>query len=178
MPSGGAVCSISVATSESWKDKNTGQQQERTEWHNVEAFGKLAEIMGEYLRKGSQVYIEGSIQTDKYQDKQTGQDRYSTKIKARELQMLGGKADGGPGQGGQQQQPQGGGFHRPPQGGQQQSGGFNQGGQQQQGGGFNQQGQQQGQQQGGGQQPGGNPGGFDDFDDDIPFNQGQNQQGR
>jgi single-strand DNA-binding protein len=158
MPSGGAVCSITVATSESWKDKNTGQQQERTEWHNVEAFGRLADIMGEYLRKGSHVYIEGSIRTDKYQDKATGQDRYSTKIIARELQMLGGKADGN--QGGQQ----GGGFQQGPGGGGQQQGGF------QQGGGFNQ-GGQQGQRgpAGGGFDPRQKPGGFDDFDDDIPF---------
>src|SRR5690606_12831858 len=79
MPSGGAVTNISVATSESWKDKNTGQPQERTEWHRVVFFGKLAEIAGEYLRKGSQVYIEGALRTRKWQA-QDGTDRYSTEI--------------------------------------------------------------------------------------------------
>lgn len=93
MPNGDAVCNISVATSESWTDKNTGQPQERTEWHRIEAFGKLAEIMGQYLRKGSQVYIEGSIRTDKWQDN-NGQDRYSTKIRADQMQMLGSKGHG------------------------------------------------------------------------------------
>ena len=90
---GAAVANISIATAESWKDKNTGEQQERTEWHRVVAFGRLAEIMGEYLRKGSQVYVEGRIQTRKWQDKE-GQDRYTTEIVANELQMLGGKSGG------------------------------------------------------------------------------------
>ncbi|PID66121.1 MAG: single-stranded DNA-binding protein [Gammaproteobacteria bacterium] len=93
LPNGTAVTTISVATSESWTDKNTGQPQERTEWHRIEAFGRLAEIMGQYLRKGSQVYIEGSIRTDKWQD-QSGQDRYSTKIRADQMQMLGGRPEG------------------------------------------------------------------------------------
>ena len=84
----GNICNISVATSETWKDKNTGEQKERTEWHRVTAFGRLAEIMAEYLKKGSKVYIEGSIRTDKYQDKDTGQDRYSTSIVASQMQML------------------------------------------------------------------------------------------
>lgn len=88
--SGAAVANISIATAESWRDKESGEQQERTEWHRVVAFGRLAEIMGEYLRKGSQVYIEGRIQTRKWQDKE-GQDRYTTEIVANELQMLGGK---------------------------------------------------------------------------------------
>ena len=88
LPSGGAVTNISVATSESWKDKNTGQQQEKTEWHRIVFFNKLAEIAGEYLRKGSKVYIEGSLVTRKWQDKQTGADRYSTEIKANNMQML------------------------------------------------------------------------------------------
>jgi len=92
--SGTAITNISVATSEKWKDKNTGQQQEKTEWHRVSAFGKLAEIMGEYLKKGSKVYIEGKIQTRKYQDKETGQDRYSTEIVARDMQMLDSRTDG------------------------------------------------------------------------------------
>ncbi|MEN8214629.1 MAG: single-stranded DNA-binding protein, partial [Pseudomonadota bacterium] len=87
MPNGNAVTNISVATSESWKDKNTGQQQERTEWHRVVAFRKLAEIIGEYLRKGSKIYIEGRLQTRKWQD-QSGQDRYTTEIIADQMQML------------------------------------------------------------------------------------------
>jgi len=94
MPSGGAVTSISIATNESWKDKQTGEKQERTEWHNVTFFGRLAEIAGEYLKKGSQVYIEGSLRTEKWQDKQ-GQDRYTTKIIASEMQMLGSRSGGG-----------------------------------------------------------------------------------
>lgn len=93
MPSGTAVANIRVATTEAWKDRNTGEQQEKTEWHRVEAFGRLAEIMGEYLKKGSQVYIEGRIQTDKWQDKE-GNDRYTTKIIARDMQMLGGRGGG------------------------------------------------------------------------------------
>ena len=94
MPSGGAVTNLSLATSESWADKNSGQKQERTEWHRVTLFNRLGEIAAEYCRKGSQVYIEGSIRTDKYQDKTSGQDRYSTSIIARELQLLGGRMDG------------------------------------------------------------------------------------
>jgi single-strand DNA-binding protein len=88
LPSGSAVTNISVATSESWKDKQTGQPQERTEWHRIVFFNRLAEIAGEYLKKGSKVYIEGQLRTTKYQDKETGQDRYSTEIVAREMQML------------------------------------------------------------------------------------------
>ena len=95
---GGAITSIRIATSESWKDKQTGEQQERTEWHRVKFFGRLAEIAGEYLRKGRQVYIEGSIRTDKYTDKE-GIERYTTDIVANEMQMLGGRGDGGGGQG-------------------------------------------------------------------------------
>jgi len=95
MPSGGAVTSISIATSEQWTDKSSGQKQERTEWHRVTLFNRLGEIAGEYLRKGSQVYIEGSIRTDKYQDKNTGEDRYSTQIIANNMQLLGSRADGG-----------------------------------------------------------------------------------
>lgn len=93
LPNGDAVCNISVATSESWTDKNTGQPQERTEWHRITAFRRLAEIMGQYLRKGSQVYIEGKIQTRKWQA-QDGSDRYSTEIIADQMQMLGGRSDG------------------------------------------------------------------------------------
>jgi len=88
MPSGNAVTNITVATSESWKDKQTGQQQERTEWHRVVFFNRLAEIAGQYLSKGSKVYIEGSLRTRKWQDQASGQDRYTTEIVANELQML------------------------------------------------------------------------------------------
>ena len=94
MPNGNAVVNISVATSESWKDKNTGQQQEKTEWHKIVAFSRLAEVIGEYLHKGSKVYIEGSLRTNKWQD-QSGQDRYSTEIIANNMQMLDGKQEGG-----------------------------------------------------------------------------------
>lgn len=97
MPNGEAVCNISVATSESWTDKNTGQPQERTEWHRITAYRKLAEIMGQYLRKGSQVYIEGKLQTRKWQA-QDGTDRYTTEIIANTMQMLGGKGDNQQGQ--------------------------------------------------------------------------------
>ena len=93
MPSGSAVTNVSLATTERFKDKETGEQQERTEWHRVAMFGRLAEIAGEYLRKGSQVYIEGRLRTRKWQDKQ-GQDRYSTEIIADEMQMLGGRGGG------------------------------------------------------------------------------------
>jgi len=101
--SGAAVTTISVATSESWKDKQTGQMQDRTEWHRVKFFGKLAEIAGEYLRKGSQVYVEGSLRTDKYTDK-NGTERYTTDIIANEMQMLGGRGEGG-GMGGGERAP-------------------------------------------------------------------------
>lgn len=92
--SGSTVTSISLATSEAWKDKNTGQLTEQTEWHRVVFYGRLAEISGEYLRKGSKVYIEGSIHTRKWQDKTTGQDRYSTEIKASVMQLLDGRSGG------------------------------------------------------------------------------------
>lgn len=91
-----AVITIKVATSESWKDKQTGEMQERTEWHRVKFFGRLAEIAGEYLKKGRQVYIEGSLRTDKYTDRE-GVERYTTDIIASEMQMLGGTGGGGEG---------------------------------------------------------------------------------
>ena len=91
MPSGGAVCNLTLATSESWKDKQTGEAQERTEWHKVTIYNKLAEIAGQYLQKGSKIYIEGSLQTRKWQDKE-GKDNYTTEVIAREMQMLDGKA--------------------------------------------------------------------------------------
>jgi single-strand DNA-binding protein len=96
MPSGTTVANLRIATSESWRDKQTGEQQERTEWHRVALFGRLAEIAGEYLRKGSQVYIEGSLRTRKWQDK-SGNERYSTEIVGNELQMLGGRGGAGSG---------------------------------------------------------------------------------
>ena len=149
MPSGGAVTNVRLATSESWKDRQTGQMQERTEWHRVVFFNKLGEIAGEYLKKGSKVYIEGAIRTRKWQG-QDGQDRYTTEIVASEMQMLDGRGEGG-GQGG-------GGFA--PQG--------NQGGYQNQGGGdFG--GGTAPQQGGSSNQGGGFSGPADDFDDDIPF---------
>lgn len=162
MPSGGAVTNISVATSETWKDKQTGQPQERTEWHRVVFFNRLAEIAGEYLRKGSKVYIEGSLRTRKWQD-QSGQDRYTTEIVASEMQMLDGRGDSSG-----QDMGMGGGYapqqnyvpaapqapqmapqpvRQPPQ---------------QAGGGYQQPARQPAQQP----QP---PQGFDAFDDDIPF---------
>lgn len=93
LPSGGAVCNFSIATTEKWKDKD-GQQQEKTEWHNITIYGKLAEIAGQYLKKGAPVYLEGKLQTRKWQDKNTGADRYSTEIVADQMQMLGGKDRG------------------------------------------------------------------------------------
>ena len=109
--SGAAIANITVATSESWNDKQTGEKVEKTEWHRIVAFQRLAEIMGEYLRKGSQVYIEGKLQTRKWQD-QNGQDRYSTEVVANDMQMLG--ARGGEGGGGRPQGG-GGGFRNNPQ---------------------------------------------------------------
>ncbi|WP_432471179.1 single-stranded DNA-binding protein [Amphritea sp. HPY] len=175
LPSGNAVTNITVATSESWKDKNTGQQQERTEWHRVVFFNRLAEIAGEYLRKGSKVYLEGSLRTRKWQD-QSGQDRYTTEIVASEMQMLDGRSEGG-----FQQQSQSGGYQQqapqqqaPQQGYQQQQpqqAPQQQAPQQQ----YQQQAPQQGYQQNQqNQQPKQNVApqpapGMDDFDDDIPF---------
>lgn len=98
MPSGMTVTNIRIATSESWKDKASGAQQERTEWHSVALFGRLGEIAAEYLRKGSQVFIEGKLRTRKWQDKQ-GNDRYSTEIVADNMQMLGGRGGGAGGMG-------------------------------------------------------------------------------
>ena len=95
MPSGSAVTNVTLATSESWKDKQTGDKQERTEWHNVVFFNRLAEIAGEYLKKGSKVYVEGSLRTRKWQDKNTGQDRYTTEIVGNEMQMLDSRGAGG-----------------------------------------------------------------------------------
>ena len=94
LPSGEAVTNISVATTSTWKDKASGEKKEETEWHRVSAFGRLAEIMGEYLKKGSQVYIEGQLRTRKWQDKE-GKERYTTEIRADVMQMLGGRSGAG-----------------------------------------------------------------------------------
>ena len=165
MPNGNAVANLSLATSESWKDQQ-GQVQERTEWHRLTMYRRLAEIAGEYLKKGSQIYVEGKLQTRKWQDQQ-GQDRYTTEMIVDQMQMLGGREGG---QGGQ-----GGGYQQRPQGGGQQGGysnnnnqpayGGNQGGGNQ-GGGYQQQPQQR--PQGGQQTPPMAEPDFD-FDDDIPF---------
>ncbi|SFD82266.1 single-strand DNA-binding protein [Thiohalospira halophila DSM 15071] len=138
---GSAVANLRLATSEQWRDKQTGENQERTEWHRVAMFGRLGEIAGEYLKKGSKVYIEGKLQTRKWQA-QDGSDRYTTEVVANEMQMLDSRGGGGGDFGGGQQQ-----------------GGF-QGGQGQQQGGGAPQGQPA---------PQGGGGAFDDMDDDIPF---------
>ncbi|MBN3227447.1 single-stranded DNA-binding protein SSB1 [Pectobacterium brasiliense] len=128
MPNGGAVANITLATSESWRDKQTGEQKEKTEWHRVVLFGKLAEVAGEYLRKGSQVYIEGSLQTRKWAD-QAGVERYTTEVVVNvggTMQMLGGRQGGGAPAGGNAgggQQQGGWGQPQQPQGGNQFSGG-------------------------------------------------------
>ncbi len=175
MPNGNAVANLSIATSESWKDQQ-GQMQERTEWHRLTMYRRLAEVAGEYLRKGSQIYVEGKLQTRKWQDQQ-GQDKYTTEVIVDQMQMLGGKG-GGQSEGGfqgQQRQP----AQRPAQGGQN-TGGQSSGGQP---------GYQQSPNQGYNQAPQGGQGnqGFNqapqggqnkpapmaepdfDFDDDIPF---------
>jgi len=149
MPSGGAVTNVSLATSETWTDKQTGEPQERTEWHRVIFFNRLAEIAGEYLKKGSKVYLEGALRTRKWQDKNTGADRYTTEIVAGEMQMLDSRGDGGGQQGAQQRTQQG--------------GPSSQGAR-----------QYREQSQGGAAAPAQSsqeppPGGFDNLDDDIPF---------
>lgn len=153
---GGKVCNLRIATSENWKDRNTGERKERTEWHTVAIFSEpLARIAEQYLRKGSKVYIEGQLETRKWQD-QSGQDRYSTEIVLRpyrgELTLLDGRGEGG-GQGG------GGGYG----GGQGGGGGY--------GGGYDQGGGYGGGSQGGGGYGGGQGGGApaNDLDDEIPF---------
>lgn len=159
MPSGGAVTNISIATSETWKDKNTGQPQERTEWHRVVFFNRLGEIAGEYLRKGSKVYIEGSLRTRKWQA-QDGTDRYTTEIVANEMQMLDGRGDnagGGMGAG-----DTGGGNYAQSYGQPKAVASGPQSAPQY----ANQGGSASGQANQAPQQP---PAGFDNFDDDIPF---------
>jgi single-strand DNA-binding protein len=155
---GTAITSIRIATSEQWTDKQSGEKQERTEWHRVKLFGRLAEIAGEYLKKGRQVYIEGSLRTDKYTDKD-GVERFSTDIIAAEMQMLGGNAGEGGGAGG------GGGNYQRSQGGGG-GGGQRQGGGNQRGGGGD-----YGNQRGGNEAPRNAPAPADNSfdDDDIPF---------
>ena len=160
MPSGSTVANLRIATSESWRDKTSGEQQERTEWHRVALFGRLAEIASEYLKKGSQVYIEGSLRTRKWQDKQ-GQERFSTEIVGNELQMLGGRGGGGAGGGG------GGGYERSGASGGAGSGGAPAPGGRGGGSGADPYAEYAGPQGGGG--GGHEGGGKDDFDDDIPF---------
>ncbi|MFC4276116.1 single-stranded DNA-binding protein [Achromobacter aloeverae] len=96
-PDGAAICNVSIATTSQWKDKNSGERREETEWHRVVMYNRLAEIAGEYLKKGRSVYIEGRLKTRKWQDKDTGADRYSTEIVADQMQMLGGREGGGGG---------------------------------------------------------------------------------
>jgi single-strand DNA-binding protein len=160
MPNGNAVANLSLATSESWKDQQ-GQMQERTEWHKLTMYRRLAEVAGEYLRKGSQIYVEGKLQTRKWQDQQ-GQDRYTTEIIVDQMQMLGGRMQEGGGQGMNQGGYQGGGqggYQNRPQNAPQQGG--------QQGGYAQQNTPNQGGQSNQGKPPMAEP--DFDFDDDIPF---------
>ncbi|MCH8544798.1 MAG: single-stranded DNA-binding protein [Alcanivorax sp.] len=168
MPSGGAVTNANIATSESWKDRNSGQMQERTEWHRVVFFNKLGEIAGEYLKKGSKVYIEGSLRTRKWQG-QDGQDRYTTEVVASEMQMLdsrGGSQGGGQDSNYGNQDSGYAGYES--QDASQQGGQGGQGGRQP---GPGNAGAAAGGNQGnaGGKQGGGFSSPADDFDDDIPF---------
>ncbi|MDH4571156.1 single-stranded DNA-binding protein [Salinicola acroporae] len=175
LPSGNPVCNLRIATTDSWTDRQSGQRQERTEWHSVVLFNKLAEIAQQYVKKGSRIYIEGRLQTRKWQG-QDGQDRYSTEIVGNDMQMLDSRG-GGQG-GGDYAQPQGqyggapqnGGYDQPPQ----QGGGY--GGNPQQPQQRPPQGQRPPQQSQPAPQPNQNPnygapnpGSFDDFDDEIPF---------
>jgi single-strand DNA-binding protein len=160
MPSGTTVANLRIATSESWRDKQSGEQQERTEWHRVVLFGRLGEIAAEYLKKGSQVYIEGSLRTRKWQDKQ-GQERYSTEIVGNDMQMLGGRGGGGGAGGG------GGEFERGSSGGSGGGrGGRSSGGA---GGGGDPYPDEYAHSGGGGAGGAGGGGKAEDFDDDIPF---------
>ncbi|HEX5126351.1 MAG TPA: single-stranded DNA-binding protein [Rhodocyclaceae bacterium] len=144
-PSGDAICNITLATTDSWKDKASGEKKEQTEWHRVVFFGKLAEIAGQYLRKGRQVYVEGSLRTRKWQDKD-GQDRYTTEIRADAMQMLGSRE--GMGDAPMRSQ-EGGESGRSSRGGENSSGGSNN--------------------NSGRTEPSPTASGFGDFDDDIPF---------
>ena len=150
MPSGSTVANLRIATTENWKDRTSGENQERTEWHRVALFGRLAEVAAEYLKKGSQVYIEGSLRTRKWQDKQ-GNERYSTEIVANDMQMLGGRGGGGGG-GGERS----GGY----------GGGSGSGGHRETGGGAPPKDAEYGEPAA---PSGGSGSRSDDFDDDIPF---------
>lgn len=162
-PDGAAVCNISIATSETWKDKQTGERREATEWHRVVMYNRLGEVAGEYLKKGSKVYIEGKLKTRKWQDKDTGADRYSTEVVADTMKMLDSRSDGddrgGYGGGGYDDQPQQ--RRQAPQ--RQQGGGQRQQGQQQRNNYADATGRQQPQQQ---QRQAAD---LADMDDDIPF---------
>ena len=155
MPSGTTVANLRIATSESWRDKQSGEQQERTEWHRVVLFGRLGEIAAEYLKKGSQVYIEGSLRTRKWQDKQ-GTERYSTEIVGNDMQMLGGRGGGG-GMGGGAGSGATGSGAGSGQGGSPAAGGAGSGGRGEPYPEYSHSGE------------GSSGGGRDDFDDDIPF---------
>lgn len=144
-PSGDAICNVTIATSETWKDKATGEKKEQTEWHRVVFFGRLAEIAAQYLRKGSQVYVEGRLQTRKWQDKE-GQDRYTTEIRADEMKMLGSRQ--GAGGDAPMRQYEGGGYDAAP---------------------AQAPARQAPQQPAAPKAPSQSGGGFGDFDDDIPF---------
>ena len=150
MPSGTTVANLRIATTENWKDRQSGENQERTEWHRVALFGRLAEVAAEYLKKGSQVYIEGSLRTRKWQDKQ-GNERYSTEIVANDMQMLGGRGGGGGGDRGGYGAGAGGGSRdsAPPRDADY--------------------GEPSGPSGGGGSAGGGSGSRSEDFDDDIPF---------
>lgn len=166
MPSGDAVTNIRVATTDRYKDKASGEMKEATEWHRIAFFGRLAEIAGEYLKKGSSVYIEGRLKTRQWE--KDGQKQYSTEIVADQMQMLGGRGEGGGGQGGG-----GSGYSRGGEGGGGGGGGYG-GGRSQQGGGGYSRGGESGGGQGGGQGGGARrqqapSNGFEDMDDDIPF---------
>lgn len=172
LPSGDAVSNLRLATTDRYKDKQTGEMKEATEWHRISMFGKLAEIAAQYLRKGSSVYIEGRIRTRKWQD-QSGQDKYSTEIVADQMQMLGGRQGAGGGGGGDEGGfggggGGGGGYSREASGG---GGGGYGGGRGQAGGGQGGGGQGGGGQQGGARRPQQQApsNGFEDMDDDIPF---------
>ena len=165
MPSGDAVTNIRVATTDRYKDKASGEMKEATEWHRIAFFGRLAEIAGEYLKKGSSVYIEGRLKIRQWE--KDGQKQYSTEIVADQMQMLGGRGEGGGGQGGG-----GGGYSRGGEGGGGGGGGYGGGRSQQGGGGYSRGGESGG--QGGGQGGGARrqqapSNGFEDMDDDIPF---------
>lgn len=156
LPSGGAVTNITIATSESWKNKETGNQEERTEWHKVVFFGRLGEIAGQYLKKGAKVYVEGQLRTRKWQDN-SGQDRYTTEVVAGEMQMLDSQGGNAGGQKAQQQYAAYQGQQAPDPAHQQQQGA--------QRSGMNANGSKKSPHA----QPAPQSNGFDDFDDDIPF---------